>query len=179
MKPLFSVLAICLLLASCLNTPWKQTQIVTKENLYSVEIPSFLVETNTLNSNASLQYNNPLSEYYIIVIHENKAATDSVLNELEDFSPASLKTYSELLFDNYCENSEVRAKTAFTDTVVNNMKIRRTAIRSTVEGNEVYLLYAFIEGKEHYYQLMTWTLAERKDKFSRQMEQSIYSFKEL
>lgn len=179
MKLFFSILAICLLSSSCLRTPWRQSQIVTKDDLYSLEIPSFLVETKSLNADASLQYNNPVTEYYIIVIDENKAATDSALNSLEDFSPASLKTYSELLFENYCENSNILAKTAFTDTVANNLKMRRTAIRSTVEGNEVYMLYAFIEGKEHYYQVMTWTLAERKEKFSGQMERSIYSFKEL
>ncbi|HRW22364.1 MAG TPA: hypothetical protein P5509_10350, partial [Bacteroidales bacterium] len=59
-------------------------------NLYSIDVPDFLVKTNSLNDEASLQYENTAKEYYVIVIDEAKhdflEALNNELNEDEAYT---------------------------------------------------------------------------------------------
>jgi len=44
---------------------------------------------------------------------------------------------------------------------------------------DVYYKFAAIEGKNDYYQVLTWTLKEKRDQHQQQMEVMINSFKEV
>jgi len=47
-------------------------RLITFEGRYSLSIPSFLVKTNKLNEDASIQYQHAIKELYMIVIEDSK-----------------------------------------------------------------------------------------------------------
>ncbi len=56
---------------------------------------------------------------------------------------------------------------------------RMTTLVAKVHGHSVFYHIAIIEGKDHYYQIMTWTLASRKQRYAGVMNGMIQSFREI
>jgi hypothetical protein len=156
-------------------------QIVTIENKYSISIPSFLTKVSGLNDDASLQYQHAWKELYVIVIDESKEEMQNVLSENNLIGKYSndIKGYSSLLLNGFEQNINVSKKSKVTETLVNNMPARLITVSGKVEGIDAFYTIAFIEGKNRYYQIMTWTLASKENEYKDKMNQILYSLKEL
>ena len=156
-------------------------QTVIIDNRYSLDIPSFLKESNDLNEDASLQYQNIWKEFYVIVIDETKDEFHQVLEETEltDLYSSNIIGYSDILIEGIEESMSVHEKSSLDSIKINGMEARTISYSGKTEDIDVYFLFAFIEGKNSYYQVMTWTLGERKDKYKEQMAKIISTFKEL
>lgn len=168
MKKLLALTALVILLISCNSNTEYQT--VKVKNKYSLELPDFLSEVQNLNPEASLQYQNPLKEFYVIVLDEPKA----------DFTdPISLEEYKNILRTNLEASLENPTFSPIRDTVINGLKTKLSSLSDKTDGIAIYYQFAYIESKTHFYQILTWTLENRKDKFSQDMDKIIASFKEL
>jgi hypothetical protein len=55
---------------SCKNK--YETEKVSVENRFSVELPYYLKKTKGLNEDAILQYSNAVQELYVVVLEEKK-----------------------------------------------------------------------------------------------------------
>jgi hypothetical protein len=146
-------------------------------------IPGNMKPTNALNDGASLQYQNRLQELYIIVIDNAKEEfmNDLVDNDLLDIYPASFEGYCDLLSDH--ENNsgvflEQQDKHLLTRETIHNLPATTFENVRRIEKMDIYYKIALIEGKEHYYNVVAWTLASRKKRFEKTIATMIASFKE-
>lgn len=179
MKKRIILLLTILSLNSCQSGDEQQT--VTIEKKYSVAIPSFLTKVSGLNDDASLQYQHALKEFYVIAMDESKAKMHKVLddNNLNETYTKDIKGYSELLMNGFEQAVSVSHKSEIMDTTINNMPARLLTVSGRAEGIDAYFSFAFIEGKERYYQIMAWTLSNKEYEYKDKMNRIMYSFKEL
>lgn len=156
-------------------------QLVTVGDRYSLSVPAFLKEVNTLNEDASLQYQHALLEFYVIVIDEPKEEfiTAIVENEHTELYECNFAGYSELMLDYFLGNITNPGLSSLKDTTVNGMPAKITSLIGSFEGIDVYYKLGLYEGKDNYYQVLAWTLKSRQDKFKSQMNKILYSLKEF
>lgn len=154
---------------------------VTFQNLYSLEVPSFMEATTALNDDASLQYQNLIKELYVIVIHETKDEINNAItdNNLDFIYSKDFDGYSQMVVDNFNESINIINRSEISDIIINGLKAKTFTLSGTVEGVEAYFKFCLVEGNDNYYQIMTWTLEDRKDKYSEKMNSIINSFKEV
>lgn len=166
---------VAITLSACDGEP----QTVTIKNKYSVELPSFLSVATDLNDDASLQYENGMREFYVVVIDEpRKDFDDMMINNDLGYTP-DLDGYSQILIDDVRETLHDKNTAKAEKTTINGLEARTTSLTGTVQNLDVYWKVGYIQGKKDYYQVLCWTLTENKDKYDAQMADIIKSFKEL
>lgn len=175
--PLFLIFTF--LLSSCSSQEGEQT--INVEKRYSLEIPSFLSEVDNLHDEASLQYQNLFNEFYVIVIDESKEAFHNVLeeNELNDTYSSDVDGYTKIVLDALVSSVVDVIQTDLIETNVNGMPARLTTIEGIVEDIPVFYAYGVYEGKDTYYQVITWTLSEKQSKYESKMDAILKSLKEF
>jgi hypothetical protein len=175
MKNYLYSITITLLFFSCT----KENEIKTIKNKdFSLDIPANLSETKDLNDDADLQYNNLFEELYVIVIKEDKK--DLIMQLGPDFEfPGNIEGYMELLKTNMGETLKSVDFSKVHTHQINGMKAKTFVFEAKVENNDIYYEFGIFEGKNKYYQVMTWTLLDKKTEHSPKMRKMINSFKEL
>lgn len=179
MKKIFLILISAFVLQSCGSSEGEQE--VTIGNRYKLSVPSFLSESNELNDDASLQYQNIWKEFYVITIDESKEEFVEAIegNGLSGLYNTDLEGYSQLILGFFKEGIEGAKQSKMIDTTVNSLQAKLTAFEGRVEGIDVYYLMGMYEGEKGFYQVLTWTLKEKKDEYKSQMEKIVYSLKEI
>lgn len=180
-KRIGSLLLFVVVLVGC-NKKEAYTEIAYA-NKFSLEVPTAMQKTKALNSQATLQLQNTVEELYLIAIDENKEAINQMFDASEIakegvdsfalFSQATLDlltTTLDTIEPNELQLQEVR---------INNLNGKVVDFTASVAGLEVYYKFATFEGKEDYYQVLTWTLKQNKEKNKEQMNKMIESFKEV
>lgn len=170
MKKLIALGFLSLLYISCNSKTEYQT--VKVKNKYSLEIPEFMSEAQTLNPEASLQYQNALREFYVIVLDEPKT-------QFPNQKAINLEEYKNIVLENMKMNLSEPTISPIEDTIINGLKAKLFSVSDNTENIEIYYQFAYIESKSNFYQVMTWTLENKKDKFSNDMDKIIASFKEM
>jgi len=173
------MLAIAAAMASCQTD--RKDQVVTVKNKYTISLPPFVKESSGLNDDASLQYQNSLREFYVVVIDESKSEFEKALsdNDLNDLYPKNIKGYSELLMFGMEQAIEIKSKSMLRDTVINNQPARLQTIKGRVEGTDIFYSIGFIQGVKRYYQVIAWTLQNKEKEHAGVMKKIIASFKEV
>ncbi len=168
-----------LFLFSC-NQATKMQEVKVK-NQYAIDLPDFLSVSTDLNENASLQYKNILKEFYIIIIDESKDEMQKALdnNALQGLYENNLDGYSKLILDNFESNVEVSYQSEKRDTTIHNLKAKLVEYDAISNKVDAYFKYALVEGKSHYYQVLLWTLKDKKNEHSSDMSKIIGTFREL
>lgn len=171
------ILAYCLfpILFSCES---KEVKTITIKNKYSVELPEFLSKSQGLHDNASLQYQNVFKEFYIVVIDEPKKEFAEIASTTEDFSP-DLNGYHQILKSGLEEGIQKIDITPTKDIQINGLKAKTFSLTGELSEIPIYYNVAYIEGKDTFYQIVTWTLKSSKQKYQEPMEKIISSFKEI
>ena len=179
MKKSLFLFSIVVLFCSCQSGNTLKT--VTIEERYSISVPSFLSEGRNLNEDASLQYQNMWKEFYVIVIDESKSELHEALNQANrtEIYSNDLKGYSELLINGFEQGISVTHKSEPIDTLINNMPAKLLTISGQVNGIDIFYSIAFIEGEHLYYQIMAWTLLDKRSQHEELMSKVIHSLVEL
>ncbi len=180
MKNKAAVLLITLFtLLSCKNEN-STTQIIKIEDRYQIELPKFLEKGEGLNESASLQYQNVAKEFYVIVIDEPKNELEKSLfeNKLESAYSNNLKGYSEIISNNMKNTLSINTMPEIIDGTINGLKSRQIDFNANIGETSIYWKLGFAEGKDRYYQIMVWTLTEKKKEYEKQMQDIINSFRE-
>lgn len=100
-------------------------------------------------------------------------------NNLAEIYRNDINGYSELIMSGFEKSISIYNKSKIIDTTINNMPARISTVSGRVEGIDVYYLIAFIQGNERYYQVMTWTLANKENEYKDKMNRILYTLKEL
>ncbi|MDH5381546.1 MAG: hypothetical protein OEW75_11870 [Cyclobacteriaceae bacterium] len=171
-------LLIIFILSACGETTFDKTTI---NNLYSLDIPSFLSKSEDLNDDASLQYQNVFKEFYIIVIEETQEEFHNLVveNEMEDIYSADFEGYTQAVVDILREDIDIYDETTVLDTIINGLSSKKIEISGKSEDVEVYYNYTLVQGKDNYYQILTWTLLGNKEDYVKDMNRMTNSFREL
>ena len=157
-------------------------QIIEINSDYSLELPNFLSKTDSLNPNASLQYQNIDKEFFVIVIEEDKKefTRKIVENNAEEVYPPNLKGYTDIINHSIGETITISAKTEIEDLEVNGLPAKTFAIQGQTQDKiAVYYTFTIIKGKDNYYQIAQWTAKNQRTLFEKQMIEIAKSFKQL
>ncbi|WP_338760768.1 hypothetical protein WAF17_14210 [Bernardetia sp. ABR2-2B] len=157
-------------------------QVIEIKNDYSLELPNFLTTTDSLNPNASLQYQNINKEFFVIVIEEDKKefTRKIVENNAEEVYPPNLKGYTDIINHSIGETIKISARTEIEDLEINGLAAKNFTIEGqTADKIAVYYSFTIIKGKDNYYQIAQWTAKNQKALFQKQMLDIAKSFKQL
>ncbi len=150
---------------------------------YSILIPSNFSISNTLNPDASLQYNNLAQEKYFIVIDESKQDFIDVMMEggLYDENVALVDNFAGLQISGFDGGMKITSQTSVLEERINGMDARLFSFDAEVPGISVPISYftAFLVGQERIYTLMGWTLESDKEKYQSEVNTIIRSIKEI
>lgn len=179
MKKVLFILFVCVGLISCNKEVKNQTTII--ENKYSMELPDYLTKTSSLNSEASLQYKNEMKELYVVVIDEPISGFQEALelNNLTEDYKNDLNGYSSIILDTFKENVDVTYVSDPKETTINGLPTILFEVKAKINGYVAYYHFAYLQGKENYYQVLTWTLDTKESEHKEKMEAIVNSFKEL
>lgn len=179
MKNITLLLFITLFASACdLN---QKEKTVAVKNKFSLSVPASFSKQQGLHEDASLQYGNLLNEFYVIVIDEPKAEFHRALEEngLSASYSSNINGYADVLVARYDETFENLNRSDIMDTLINAMPAKMLTLSGRIENMNLFYTVAFVEGKDNYYQILTWTLANRKSRYSDVMKRLVCSLKEL
>lgn len=195
-RSLFFSLAILLCFASCngFSDKSKKDSLTKDANVPKLEnadlinvnreaqmmIPRHMLPTDALNEQASIQYIDSVQELYIIVIEEPKEDFIKSMTYDSIYDPAKSVelNYREIQMKNILGNVEAIGTPQIRKTPINHLDAELVdfdGYSGTIE-EKIHYKFGFIEGRTNMYMVMTWTLAEYKNKNNDEMEGMIYSF---
>lgn len=148
---------------------------------FTMQVPTHLKEVSNLHEDAVVQLQNPIREFYTIVIQESQKEFHDALitGELQDEFPLNLDGYSNLVREKFIDNvDEVFSKSDFQSLPIKKGAARYFEAEAKVSGIKIYYHYGFVAGDSLYYQVMSWTLASKKEKTRADMMEILGSFKE-
>lgn len=158
-------------------------ETVEVSGLYSMKIPDFMKSTTTLNTDASLQYNNLYKEKYIIVIDEDKQEFIDAFKEIDEYdeSMSVVDNYASVQLQYMAEAGTINKESDIKKVKINGMEGRMRAIDANIAGVPEAISYwlGYVEGKNTMYTIMVWTLESRKDSYEKEANEMIKSIKEL
>jgi hypothetical protein len=175
MKIKFILSALLLFtLASCSDS----VETVKVDGKYSIDLPSYLSKSDDLNKAASLQYKNAMREFYVLVLDEPKESFNKIVDEGELDYEKNLNGYSEILADDIAKSSGLETTPKMQQTTINNLKARILEFDGTVDNVNIHWKIAYLEGKNRYYQVLTWTIPGKTEDNGEAMMAILKSFKE-
>lgn len=180
-KKIGTLLLLLVVLAGC-SSKTEYTEIV-QDDIFSISVPTTMQKTRTLNGDATLQLQNVKEELYLIVIKENKNEIDelfkatAIAGEGEDIFEGFSETTLEYLTSTLEELNPEELK--LQSSMQHNLPTKKVDFTARISGLDIYYKFSAFEGKENYYQVLTWTLKEYKAKNEETMNKMLDSFKEV
>lgn len=175
MKTILSFFLLSLLLIGCAK---EEIQSIKIKNQYTIEVPNFMSQTAILNRDASLQVQNEAKEFFTVVIDEPQAEFNEMMLTLGNQYESNFTGYTNLITDNLKLMVEKNNFSEIKDVTIDDKKAKLFTIEGTVDSHEIIYHLGFIEGKKHYYQIVSWTSSKQKKANFKNMEQIVHSFKE-
>jgi len=159
----------------------KDFNYVEVNNEYSINLPSYMKKATSLNDEASLQYQNIFKEVYTIIIDESADEFIEVFKELNEYdeNESILINYRRVQLSFISENMDLKDQSTPKPININGHDSELVSLEGNIDDVEIYYLLGFVQGKEKMYMIMTWTLLSRKDKYHKDLEDIITSFKIL
>lgn len=141
--------------------------LASRDGRLQVSVPESW-NTLELNEDASLQAGNIIAESYFVAIEDSKA----------DLPGFTLKDYADAVIESHAQGAS-DSKVKYTGAAsLAGMEAIRYRVDSVVEELNLNYFFVFAESDEHYYQLISWSLASRFSGNEADMQQVINSFTE-
>jgi hypothetical protein len=169
-KLLFSV-AILSLISSCKQeSAFKEVKVNER---YAISVPDYLQPCAELHEDASFQFQNVDKDVYAIVIDERKKTM--VNYDLDYDIDLYFKTASQPILQTLKNGkmSPVNSKE------ISGNKAMISEINGKFDEIDTYYKLGVIETPYAFYQILTWTRADKKVEYESDMNDMIESFKEL
>lgn len=178
------LLAGAVLLISCFGAGGRKEEKVDlvpiRVSDYELSVPSYMKEGD-LNEDASLQFQNIFRETYVIVIDEGKQEIRDVYLSLNEYDTtrSAVDNYTNIQLSLLHESMAIDSLSEIQSLTVNNLEARQVELIARVEGvsKDIYYLLTFVEGDSNVYMIMSWTLADRKEKYSNTFKKMAKTFK--
>lgn len=152
-----------------------------KTRKISIEIRDDLKETEDLNDEAILQFKNEFKELYLIVLEDPKVDVAQYFPEIinEKNPKKRIERYADILAENYETNLDLQNHSGYTHKIINGLNAIEMTFNAVESENDVTIFYyvTFIETDSHFYQILTWTLFNKKTDALESMKKMVNSFK--
>lgn len=122
------------------------------------------------STDATLQIGNLFDEEYLIVIPDVKAELG------EDFG---LREFAEVASDQTADSVENGEAGDLVGAEIGSRPGYRREVRGIIAGNDISYSLSYVEGRDHFYQIMAWTLTDRKAKVFPRLEAAAATFLDL
>lgn len=154
------------------------------DGLYSMKIPDFMTESTVLQPDASLQFNNLYKEKYIIVLNEPKDEIKAFSSDygVYDDKKTDLENYAAMRVNLLKESGiTIHSEPKLKGSMINGRKALSTTFSASMPAlpEDIAYYFTYIEGADHFYMIMSWTLFSRKDAYTEEVKVMAESFKEL
>lgn len=144
---------------------------ISYDSIFSIKTPSTWTEVKekyTLNKNAVLELHNEQKNAYLVVVTINKLDTNDSFEQFKKDVFTQKETHYNITINEY------------KDVVVNNYSSQYIEFYNTNSDQiNTYIRSYAIETKNHYVQIMLWTLKSNKDKIQQEFNNIIDNFKEI
>ncbi len=153
---------------------------------FTIEIPKGMVEQNDMNVAASLQYGYPEDttlaegekqplEYLLVMLETKEEIANFGLDiefDVENYAEVSLASLESSFesFDIINKDVEVQKRDGLSYILYD--------IEAHIQHISIFYKLAIFEGDHAFYQVITWCELPFKEKFNKEMDQIIGSFKE-
>ncbi len=181
-KYLFTLLTAISLLVGCSGN--KQQEFLDATKTFSIQTAQSLKREKGLNEEAQLQIADKERELYLIGLAENKKEVETTFIDsgliTEDNTDNIYSVFSEtalqMLLNTVIVDNQEEIK--LSNLEINGFPAKQSSFVANVNGLNVYYIFTTINGTKEFYQFLTWTLEEFKDKSDVEMRNMILSFKE-
>jgi len=148
------VLLCAILLNGCVlgNLNQVEKTIYSEDGLFSVTIPKGWVEVNdySLNDIADLQALKRLGNQYFAALIEHKDDLEFTFDE-----------WMEYVVENYLAAFEEVNISDGNEILINGLPAMQFEIKGTMDHVKVVILATYVEGENHFAQILAWTLASK------------------
>ncbi|CCG52608.1 Hypothetical protein precursor [Flavobacterium indicum GPTSA100-9 = DSM 17447] len=156
-----------------------QTKMVEYQtgHVVKLSVPDYMTRTSGLNDDACLEFQNPVKEVYTIVIEDSKENL-----KLSEINYEGIDEFYDVVFkdlgvgENYSNRKlgTPKKKTIGNYTILYN----ECSLRDKELELNLYYVMGLVETPTSFYQVMSWTLLENKEKFKKDFENIIFTLKE-
>lgn len=159
----------------------KDFKLVKHENDFSIYVPNYFKESDDLNDEATLQFQNLFKETYLVVIEEPKQDFIDLFRELDEYndSISPVKNYKYVQGEFFKESVDLKKEYPTESTDINGLPSEIVKFDASIEGIDIAYDVAYIEGEADIYMIMAWTLESRREKYSKTFDMAIKSFREI
>ncbi len=187
---LSTVFSLFLLLTSCNmgnkgaeDLDASEFKVESALQLYQISVPKYMKRALDLNQDASLQFQNIFKETYLAIIEEDKSDFVDVFKELGEYDDAQsiAGNYRNVQVDYFTEGMNMISRTEPKKVTINGLNAEQVEFTANVPevDYDIFYLLTFVEGREHVYMIMEWTLAEYADKYKGTFYQMVDTFTEI
>lgn len=153
--------------------------IEKKTPTFSISVPDNLNETYDLNDEAVLQYKNDFQELYFVILEEAKEEMFYFPQLQKPTSEERINEYAKIIIENYRDSFDFKNFAGIKAKKINSQAAAFTSFNTHDDEADldIYFHLTFVESSSHYFQILSWTLAEDETKHKATMEKIANSFK--
>ena len=157
----------------------KNFKVVTINNLYQLSVPKYMKELTNLHPEATLKYGNLYKEAYTAVLHEDKQEIIDGLTEFDvyDEELSVIENYRDVQKNLLSESINNIRFEDYGLSQINGYDARQIKVFGDIDDLSFFYIMAFVEGPEHIYMIMNWTLPDKQEKLENTYEYIIGTFK--
>lgn len=142
---------------------------------FTISLPEYMSKTVGINSASAIQYKSVVKDVYGFVIFDTKEEL-----QLAEMNFASIDEFYESFISDFLADQE-------------NRKVSKPKAKSLGENKfmecdltyydkeaemEIYYLVGIVETKTSFYKVLSWSAADKKDKFKADFQAILYSLKD-
>ena len=166
--------ALCLVLVFVINVINAQETILNKKkigNIVYLDVPDYMVKAYGLNDVAKAQFQNTVKETYLILIEEDKEDI-----KIAGGSFTNPKEYFKFFIESFGIDSIHVISEESTKSGV--FPAYQAQINGFVQGLSLFYLVTVIESPSYFYNVISWTLFEKKSELIDDFKKIATSLKE-
>lgn len=167
---------VIFLMAGC--NPFQRTNWVKMEkDSYTIMLPDYMTPQTDLHEDANLQYANIEKEVYIVVLEEPAIDFETAFADTSLGYPPTMQGYSDLIYEEFKLNMDSSLVSISERQIQKEGNVERHTFNSvaTLDTFDAYYEFGIVRNDSTYYQIIAWTLADRKEQYKDDLAKMVKS----
>ncbi len=175
MKKTFAIFTTTLILITTATFAQTELKQYKAGHSFDISLPEYMSRTIGLNAASAIEYQSAVKEVYGFIIFDTKEDLDLV-----DMKFSSIDEFYEDFIKDFLKDEEKRK--------ISKPKSQKKGEINFIECDatyydkdskaEIYYLVGVVETNTSYYKVLSWVVAENKDKFKADFQKILYSLKD-
>jgi len=175
MKKKISIFTMTMVLMT--TTTFAQTELKEYRagHTFNVSLPDYMTKTAGINSASAIQYKSAVKDVYGFIIFDTKEELGLVEMKYSSTNEFYEDFIKDFLIDE--DKRKVSKPLSQKNGDINFIECDVTYYDKDAK-TEIYYLVGIVETKTAYYKVLSWAVAENKDKFKADFQKIVYSIKD-